>query len=178
MGCYYLYCISFSYALKMEIKINNSADIIGTLETSFLDGSKSTHTHNDELYFDNNVTTSNASDNVTVEAKESPLTEIPPVETAASSDRHKEEIKSSVIFINFCSYIGLVLVIALVVGLMLIPLILYFISLPAEDTTLSIFNLLDHQNCLVSCTHCWFRNSITCNVCTPSILFIMNLDSW
>ena len=131
-----------------------SAGINVTLETSFSDGPQSTLAHNDEKYFDNNATTSSISDNITVEAMRTSLTKIPPVETAAASDSHKEKsnsFKNPVIFINFCSYTTLVLVIALVVGLMLIPLILYFTSLPAEDTTLSSFNLLDYQNCLVSC---------------------------
>ena len=88
-----------------------------------------------------------------------PMTETTPVKVRASNNQlqltnEKPEGSSASInqatFVNNCSYVTLVVTIILVIGMMLVPLILYFTSLPSEDAVLSNFNLLDYKNCLVS----------------------------
>ena len=153
----------------MEIQINNKAD--GTLETSFLDDQKSPCTHNGETYFDNTDTASDASnDEIVGAANGTSLTEVSPMEIEASDSQltNNERSGSSVnpvAFLSVCSYVVLVVVIVLVVGLMLIPLILYYASLPSEDAALSSFNLLDYENCLVSFHKLLIEHSY-CHECT------------
>ena len=141
----------------MATQSNNSINVFGTLETSFLDGPKSPLTHTGEVHFVNNATTSSTSNNITIGDKGTSLIEISPVAIRASDNQltNKEKSINPVTIVNACSYVILVVVIILVIGLMLIPLILYFTSLPSEDATLSRFNLLDYKNCLVSCYSCY-----------------------
>ena len=85
--------------------------------------------------------------------------EIIPVEGRVSNNQLQSTIEkpkgssaslNQVTFVSVCPYVTLVVVIILVIGIMLIPSILYFTSLPSEDAALSNFNLLDYKNCLVS----------------------------
>ena len=134
----------------MEVYINSSIDINGTLETSFLDGPKSPPTADYELYANNNAITSSTSNNEAVISS-------PPVETSDSNNQQTKKEKSSdfvdqVTCLLVCSNSTFVIGVILVVGIMLTPIILYYTSIPSEYVTLSSLIPLDYENCLVS----WF----------------------
>ena len=119
------------------------------LETSFLDGPKSPPTADYEFYVNSNVITSSTSVNEAVISS-------PPVEISDSNNQKTRKEKSSgfvdqVTCLLVCPNSTFVVAVTLVVGIMLTPIILYFTSIPSEYVTLSSINLLDHENCLVSC---------------------------
>ena len=149
-----MYCIHlFQYTLcfKMEMQTNDVNDM---LETFLLDSQVSQITPSAEIYVNKKAIESTASDNEINGINKPCSNRFLPVETSDSdkTDRKRNNgFVSKVTCLRVCSNFILVIGVVLVVGLLFIPLILYFTSLPSEYETLSSLDLLEYEDCSVSC---------------------------
>lgn len=145
---------SFQYTscLKMEMQTNDVNDI---LEAFLLDSQASQMTPSaDEIYLNKKAIKSTASDNEINGINKPCSNRFLPVETSDSDKTNRKRnngFVSQVTCLRVCSNFVLVIGVVLVVGLLLIPLILYFTSLPSDYETLSSLDLLEYEDCSVSC---------------------------
>ena len=147
-----MYCIHlFQYTLcfKMEMQTNDVNDM---LETFLLDSQASQITPRAEIYVNKKAIESTASDNE-INGTNKP-NKFLPMETSDSDKTNRKRnngFVSKATCLRVCSNFVLVSGVVFVVGLLLIPLILYFTSLPSEYETLSSLDLLEYEDCSVSC---------------------------
>ena len=153
-------------------------DVNEISETSLLDGQGSQFTTSAKIYINNKATESSASNNEIVDINKTSLISVLPVESSDSDKTNKKRnigFVSQVTCLRVCSNFILVTGVTIVVGLLFIPLILYFTSLPSEYGTLSNLDLLEYEDCSVSC-YAYYTTAIGILlifiVCTLNIIIL------